>query len=184
VNYPFDDLQISTTLSVSIERLFDHLQTTVNQNTMKFPLASIIAGASAILLSSCATTQSGDENAPTGPPSATARFEGGQASYYASAGGGSGTLTYQGKKHPFTVTEIGAGGSGAQKVSAAAKIYNLKSLSDFEGTYNEVRSGLTIITGTEHAKLTNSKGVVIYVEAETTGLASSTGASKLIISLK
>ncbi len=65
-------------------------------------LASIVAVASALIISSCATSKKNDKNAPTGPPSATLVFEGGQAAYWASASGGSGTLTYMGKKGFFT----------------------------------------------------------------------------------
>jgi hypothetical protein len=151
---------------------------------MNYYLTSIVAGASAIILSSCATSKSGDGDAPTGTPSASVRFEAGSAAYYASAGGGQGTLTYLGKTYPFSATAIGAGGSGAQKISGTGEVYNLTSLSDFPGTYTQVSSGYTIIRGTKNAKLTNSKNVVIYVEAKTTGLGSSTGASKLMIDLK
>lgn len=151
---------------------------------MNYHLVSIVAGASAIILSSCATTKSKDENAPTGPPSATVRFEAGSAAYYASAGGGDGTLTYLGKKYPFSAVAVGAGGSGAQQISGVGEVYNLTSLSDFAGTYTQVSSGYTIGKGTKKGKLTNDKDVVIYFKAETTGLATSTGASKLVIDLK
>ena len=151
---------------------------------MNYYLTSIVAGASAIILSSCATSKSRDADAPTGPPSATVRFEAGSAAYYAAAGGGKGTLTYMGKNYPFSATSVGAGGTGGQLLSGTGEVYNLTSLSDFPGTYTQVSSGFTIIKGTKKAKLTNSKNVVIYIEAKTTGLASSTGASKLIIDLK
>ena len=151
---------------------------------MNYYLTSIIAGASAMILSSCATSKSGDEDAPTGRPSATLRFEAGSAAYYASAASGGGTLTYRGKRYAFSASAVGAGGSGAQHISGVGEVYNLTSLSDFPGTYTQVSSGFTIIHGTKKAKLTNSKNVVIYYEAKTTGLATSTGASKLVISLK
>ena len=147
-------------------------------------LASIVAVASAMVISSCATSKKTDLNAPTGPPSATVVFEGGTAAYWASAAGGTGTLNYKGKEYPFSGTAAGAGGSGAQKVSATGEVYNLNALSDFPGTYTQVSSGFTIIKGTKKSKLTNSKGVVIYVEAKTSGLASSTGTAKLVIDLK
>lgn len=151
---------------------------------MNYPFATILAGASALLFSSCATTKSGDQNAPTGPPSATLHFEGGQAGYWATAGGGKGSLHYKRSNYPFTAKAAGAGGSGAQKVSATGQVYNLNSLADFEGTYTKVSTGFTIIRGTAHAKLTNSDGVVIYVEAKTTGLSSSTGVTELFIDLQ
>jgi hypothetical protein len=142
--------------------------------------ASIIAFA----LSSCATTKSKDKNAPAGPPSATFVATGGGAAYYASASGGSGTLTYKGKQYPFSATAAGVGGTGATKFSADGEVYNMNSLSDFAGTYTMVTSGITIGVGKKHAKLTNNKGVVMYVEEKTSGLSSTTGTAKVMIKLK
>ena len=84
-----------------------------------------------------------------------------------------GTLYYNGRSHHFTVSGLGAGGMGAQKISATGKIYNLNNLSDFSGTYQGVSNGLTLIEGKMHAKLTNGNGVVMYLAGETEGLASS-----------
>ncbi len=142
-------------------------------------LVSIVA----LAFTSCATSKKKDKNAPTGPPSATLRFEGGSAAYWASAKGGKGTLNYMGREHSFSASAVGAGGTGAQKVSATGEVYHLNALSDFPGTYTQVSSGFTIIRGSQRSKLTNSKGVVIYIDAKTYGLASSTGAAKLMISL-
>jgi hypothetical protein len=144
----------------------------------------ITASLIAFALSSCATTKSKDKNAPTGSPSATIVATGGQAAYYASGGGASGTLTYMGKQYPFSATAGGVGGTGATTFSATGEVYNMNSLSDFVGTYTMVSSGITLGVGKKHAKLTNSKGVVMYVEEKTSGLASTTGTAKVIIKLK
>ena len=133
------------------------------------------------LFGGCATKKERDPNAPVGRPSATFWAEGGSAAYYASASGGKGALYFRGRKYGFTFVEVGAGGTGAQAAIARGEVYNLYSLRDFSGTYTGVRSGFTILRGKRHPKLTNDKGVVIYVEAETTGLASSTGASTVTI---
>ncbi len=57
----------------------------------------------------------------------------------------------QGQWHHFTISGLGAGGMGAQKISATGKIYNLNNLSDFSGTYQGISSGLTLIEGKMHA---------------------------------
>ena len=137
-----------------------------------------------IMFSSCATQMATDPNAPTGSPSATLNAEIVQAAYYGSATAGQGTLRYQGRSHPFSIASVGAGGTGAQSISMKGKVYNLDRLADFPGTYTGVRSGLTLIQGTMHEKLTNENGTMIYLTGRTTGLASSTGADKLVISLK
>jgi len=151
---------------------------------MKYQLPLLLVGCSSLLLASCATKTSTDKNAPTGPASATVTLEASGAAYWASTGTGQGTLSYRGKKHGFTVTAVGGGGTGAQKISATGKVYNLDSLSDFPGTYTIVRSGFTVYKGTLHAKLSKDDDVTIYLTADTTGLASSTGAGKVIIKMK
>jgi hypothetical protein len=105
------------------------------------------------------------------------------AAYYGSAAAGKGTLYYHGQRHHFTISGLGAGGMGAQKVSATGKVYNLNNVSEFSGTYRGVSSGLTLIEGKMHAKLTNGNGVVMYLAGETEGVASSIGAQAFEVSL-
>ena len=132
----------------------------------------------------CATQKAKDPDAPSGPPSATITFNGARASYYGSAGGGSGTINFHGKRRNFDVASVGAGGTGVQSVEGTGKVYNLTSLAKFPGTYTGARSGLTLLNGTMHAKLTNQNGTVIYVVGKTSGLASSTGVDTITISLR
>jgi hypothetical protein len=76
-----------------------------------------------------------------------------------------------------------AKGMGGQKVSATGKVYNLNNLSDFQGRYRGISSGLTLIEGKMHAKLKNGNGVVMYLAGETEGLASSMGAQAFQVTL-
>jgi len=124
-----------------------------------------------LLLAACASMT----QAPSTPPSATVTIREWSAAYYAQAETGKGTLYYNGQKHHFTISGGGVGGSGAQKVSATGKVYNLNKLSDFSGTYHGISRGLTLIEGKMHAKLTNQNGVTMYLAGETEGLASSLG---------
>ena len=132
-----------------------------------------------LLLASCASMT----QAPSTPPSATVRIREWSAAYYAQAETGKGILYYQGGRHHFTISGGGIGGSGAQKVSATGKVYNLNSLSQFSGTYHGISRGLTLIEGQMHAKLTNQNGVVMYLAGQTEGLASSLGAQAFEVSL-
>ena len=138
---------------------------------MKLPIKAALAGLGAIFISGCASTTT----APSTPPVATVRIQEWSAAYYGSAEAGKGTLNYNGRLHHFTISGLGAGGMGAQKVSATGKVYNLNTLSDFSGTYQGVSRGLTLIEGKMHAKLTNGNGVAMYLAGETEGLASSIG---------
>jgi hypothetical protein len=140
---------------------------------------SIFASITILLIAGCASMT----QAPSTPPSATVSIREWSAAYYGSAAAGKGTLNYQGQRHRFTISGIGAGGMGAQKISATGTVYNLNNLSQFSGTYRGVSRGLTLIEGKMHAKLTNGNGVVMYLAGETEGVASSVGVQAFEVSL-
>ena len=151
---------------------------------MKNTISSACACIALLFTAGCATQKAKDPQAPSGPPSATVTFSGARASYYGSAAGGSGTINFHGSRRNFDVATVGAGGTGVQTVEGTGKVYNLKSLAQFPGTYTGARSGLTLLNGTMHAKLTNKYGTVIYITGKTTGLASSTGVDTITISFR
>jgi hypothetical protein len=140
---------------------------------------SAFASITFLLISGCASMTT----APSAPPSATVSIREWSAAYYGSAAAGKGTLYYNGRGHHFTISGLGAGGMGAQKLSATGKVYNLNNLSDFSGTYQGVSNGLTLIEGKMHAKLRNGNGVVMYLAGETEGLASSMGVQAFEVTL-
>ena len=142
-------------------------------------LNSTLTAITILFLAGCASMT----QAPTTTPSATVRIREWSAAYYGSAAAGKGTLYYNGRRHHFTISGLGAGGMGAQKISATGKVYNLNNLSQFSGTYRGISRGLTLIEGKMHAKLTNGNGVTMYLAAETEGLASSMGAQAFEVSL-
>ena len=151
---------------------------------MKTKLTTTIAAATALLLASCATQMSNDRSAPSGPPDATLSVDIAQASYYGSASSGGGRLIYQGRSHPISIKAVGGGGLGAQTIHATGKVYHLKSLAAFPGTYTGARSGLTLLNGKMHARLANDKGTVIYLTGKTAGLSTNYGIDKFIIELR
>jgi hypothetical protein len=152
---------------------------------MKNRIASLISATAALLLcGGCVTKMETDPNAPTGPPSATLTVDEWQAAYDLAAATGKGTIHYKDQTRSFSVTGVGAGGTGAQNIVATGKVFNLNSLSDFSGTYTGLRSGLTLFEGKMHEKLTNKKGVIIYLTGKTEGLSSSTGLDEVVITLK
>jgi len=142
-------------------------------------ITSVSASIAIILVAGCASMT----QAPSAAPSATVKIREWSAAYYAQAETGKGTLYYNGQTHHFTISGAGVGGSGAQKVSATGKVYNLSRLSDFSGTYHGVARGLTLIEGQMHAKLTNQNGVTMYLAGQTEGLASSLGAQAFEVNL-
>jgi len=140
---------------------------------------SIFASLTFLLIAGCASMT----QAPSTTPSATVSIHEWSAAYYAQAESGKGTLYYNGGRHRFTISGGGVGGSGAQKVNATGKVFNLNRLSDFPGTYHGISRGLTLIEGKMHAKLTNQNGVVMYLAGDTEGLASSLGAAAFEVHL-
>src|SRR6266511_5649447 len=140
---------------------------------------SVFASITLLLITSCASMT----QAPSTSPSATVRIQEWSAAYYGSAAAGKGTLYYNGRRHHFTISGLGAGGMGGQKISATGKVYNLNNLSDFSGRYQGVSRGLTLIEGKMHAKLTNGNGVVMYLAGQTEGVASSMGAQAFEVNL-
>ena len=140
---------------------------------------SAFASITILLIAGCASMTT----APSAPPSATVRIQEWSAAYYGSVAAGKGTLYYNGQRHHFSISGLGAGGMGGQKISATGKVYNLNRLSDFSGTYHGISRGLTLIEGKMHAKLTNQNGVVMYLAGQTEGLASSLGAQAFEVNL-
>ncbi len=158
----------------------NHEELTKNLETMKPSfINSVFTGITILLIAGCASMT----NAPSAPPAATVSIREWSAAYYGSAAAGKGTLYYNGRHHHFRISGLGAGGIGAQKISATGKVYNLNNLSDFSGTYQGISRGLTLIEGKLHAKLTNGNGVVMYLAGETEGLASSMGVQAFEVTL-
>src|SRR5438045_6304279 len=81
---------------------------------MKLPIKPALACFTALLIAACASTTT----APSAPPSATVSIREWSAAYYGSAAAGKGTLYYNGRRHHFTISGLGAGGMGSQKIAA------------------------------------------------------------------
>jgi hypothetical protein len=146
---------------------------------MKSTIQSILGGTVMILMAGCASTFQD----PGTPPSAKLSLEAVSAAYDGAVVTGKGTLNYNGQAHHFTMTGLGIGGTGLQKVSGPGEVYNLNKLADFAGTYKGVSKGLTLFKGRMQSKVTNEHGVVVYVAAETKGIASDTGARAFTVKL-
>ena len=88
---------------------------------------------------------------------------------------GDGTLTYKGKVYPIKAEGLSLGGVGFTSVMGKGQVYNLKELSDFDGTYAGVGANLTILAGGGDVALKNEKGVVLKVSTDTQGAKVSIG---------
>jgi hypothetical protein len=83
---------------------------------------------------------------------------------------GNGTLTYQGKEHPFSIEGLSVVDVGVSKAEATGVVYNLKKLEDFNGNYTGVTAGATVAGGAGATSVQNQNGVVINLTGTTQGL--------------
>jgi len=74
---------------------------------------------------------------------------------------GGGVLTYNGKQYKFKVDGLSVGSVGIQNASARGKVYYLKNVSDFSGTYTAIAAGLTVGGGAGAKTMKNEKGVIM-----------------------
>ncbi|MDB5480935.1 MAG: hypothetical protein JWO83_1988 [Caulobacteraceae bacterium] len=97
---------------------------------------------------------------------------------------GSGRLDFGGAVHPVKISELSIVDVGAAKFDAHGSVYNLKKLSDFNGTYTTFAAGATIAGGGGVAYLRNQNGVVIRLDSATEGLRFNLSASGVTLKVK
>jgi len=117
------------------------------------------------------------------PPSGLVEMEEVQVAYIGNAGGGEGTLTFQGQRYPFKIAGLGVGGIGISTVDAEGVVYRLSDLAQFPGAYVAGQYGA--VAGTESVGdiwLENSNTqVVMHLKAKREGLMLSVGADAIDI---
>ena len=82
---------------------------------------------------------------------------------------GKGMLSYEGKTYPVRVQGLSVGELGVTRATASGKVYNLKTLEDFDGNYAAAVAGATIAGGAEAIAMRNQNGVVIELTTTTQG---------------
>jgi hypothetical protein len=118
-------------------------------------------------------------------PDGTVDMDQVQAAYIGSAGGGSGTLFYQGKAYPFSVGGLGVGGIGISTISAKGEVYKMSNLSQFAGAYAQGRYGFAIgSTSGGDLWMQNEAGVIMHLKAKREGLMLSLGGDAVVISMQ
>lgn len=149
-----------------------------------------------VMLGSLAACTGGGTNQQPPQPSATATFQGQkpsgfvemhevQVAYIGNAGGGSGTLTFQGRTYPFKIAGLGVGGIGASTVDAAGEVYQLRNVGEFAGTYAAGQYGAVIGNASVgDIWLKNQNDVVLHLKAKREGLMLSVGADAMKITLE
>jgi hypothetical protein len=117
-------------------------------------------------------------------PDATLKLSAGSVAAGIGFSWGSGTLTYKGKDHEFSVKGLSVGDVGVTKAEASGKVYGLKDLKDFDGNYTGVGAGATVAGGGSIITMRNQNGVTIDLVTTTQGLKVSLGGGGVDLKLK
>ena len=97
---------------------------------------------------------------------------------------GDGTLKYGGRTYRFSVSGISVADVGYSKVVGRGRVYNLKRLQDFSGTYAAATGEATVVSGQGGQILRNGNGVEIRVDNVTKGARLQGSADGIKLTLK
>jgi hypothetical protein len=103
-------------------------------------------------------------------PDATLKLTEGQVALGIGWSWGKGVLTYKGKTYPFKVDGITVGDVGITEAKAEGKVYNLKKLSDFDGSFTSAGAEGTLGLGAGATAMKNEMGVVVHLLPKTKGV--------------
>jgi hypothetical protein len=134
---------------------------------MKRSMAAVMVLAMALVWSGLAFAE---EKKPEQKPDATFTLSEGSVAVGIGWSWGKGVLTFQEKSYPFKVKGLSVGEVGVTKAESKGRVFNLKKLEDFNGTYISGSVEGTIAKGAGETALKNDKGVVIYLSSLTKGV--------------
>jgi len=83
---------------------------------------------------------------------------------------GHGTLKFEGKEYKFKVSGLSIVDLGIASVSAAGEVFNLKSVSDFAGTYSGGEAAVALAGGAGTATLKNQNDVKLKIKSKKQGV--------------
>lgn len=105
----------------------------------------------------------------SGTPDASVTIVSKSADIGIGASWGSGTLKYAGHSYKFSVKGVDVAAVGYSKVVGHGRVYNLKHLHDFDGTYAAADGEATAGKGVGGQVLKNGNGVEIRIDDMTKG---------------
>ena len=106
----------------------------------------------------------------SGAPDATLRIEQKSVALGIGYQWGSGTLSFRRRSYPFKIDGLAVNAVGASKSEAIGYVYNLKSVSDFPGTYTAIEAGGAAGGGKGITSMKNANGVRITLHTTSQGL--------------
>jgi hypothetical protein len=133
-----------------------------------------------MVLAALLATSASQSHAATG----TVRLKITKVGFIVGVGGGSGTLTFQGKQYRLSVGGVSAGTIGAAGADLVGTASNLRTAADIAGTYSAVSAGIAVAGGGKAATLRNANGVVLQLQGRQVGFEASLSLSGMTISLQ
>ena len=108
-----------------------------------------------------------------------------KAGFIVGGSGGSGTLTFHGRKYRLGIGGISYGFTfGASETNFYGTVSNIRRASDIEGVYGQAGAGAAAVRGAQGVVLTNQKGAVLTLTGRQRGLIVSADLSGLVLSLR
>ncbi len=97
---------------------------------------------------------------------------------------GDGILTFNGHRYPFEVKGITVADVGFSRLTGRGRVYNLKKVDDFSGTYAASTGEATLGRGLAGQVLINAAGVQLRIDNVTRGARLSGSADGIQLTLK
>jgi hypothetical protein len=105
--------------------------------------------------------------------------------WFIGASGGSGTLTFNGRKYRLSIGGVSAGlVFGASKTDLHGRVSNIRHPSDVAGVYGAAGAGAAVGVGARVIVLRNEKGALLELSGRQIGLIANLDLSGLAISLR
>ncbi len=142
----------------------------------------VAALAAGVLLASPALAQR--DPGVSGPVSGTITLSATGAAAGVGYTWGDGTLTFHGHRYPFSVNGITVADVGFSRISGHGRVYHLRRLQDFSGTYAAATGEATVGRGVAGQVLQNANGVQIRIDDVTRGARLQGSADGIQLTLK
>lgn len=114
----------------------------------------------------------------------TVRMHVTKVGFIVGVGGGNGTLTFHGRRYPFSVGGVGVGSLGIAGADLVGRAINLHRPGDIAGVYTAVGAGAAVAGGAQVARLQNANGVILELSGTQIGFQVSLGLSGMTITMR
>ena len=151
---------------------------------MQFSRRLALAATCAAVLAATPVLAQRRDPGVSGPPSGTVSLSAKGAAVGVGYTWGDGTLRYGGRTYHFSVNGVTVADVGFSRVSGTGRVYNLKRLQDFSGTYAAATGEATLVNGIGGQVLKNGNGVELRIDQITRGARLQGSADGIKLTLK